>query len=88
MLDRRALSSVYMNGGKDLAPNGGREKERGAAGKSTYVPALGHDYAEEEEDEESAGCGPSVCGERGGFVEVGLVELYGLISDTIFQIKI
>jgi hypothetical protein len=39
------------------------------------VPAPGEDYAEEEEDEEGAGCRPAVGDVGGRFVEVGLVYL-------------
>ena len=43
--------------------------------RRTYVPALGKDDAQHEEDEEAAEANPSVEFEGGGFVEVALVYL-------------
>ena len=55
--------------------------------RSTDIPALGEDYAEEEEDEEAAGTDPAVCGIGGSFVEVGLVELLGKMCQYANRVK-
>ena len=43
--------------------------------RRTDIPALGQDYAEEEEGEENTGAYPSVGGVGGNFVKVALVYL-------------
>lgn len=52
----------------------------------TDVPSLGEDYAQREEHEERAGCGPAVCDVGCGFVQVALVYLAAIVrTDPGFE---